>query len=123
MLRFLRKKKAQSTAEYAIIIGLVIAAAMAMQIYIGRSMKGSIKFALDKAVVAGGGEISGNTTQYEPYYLESEYTTTVQGHQEYQETGEGGEYQRYQSIPRRVGRKGEQIIKAVPEEGQQGQNE
>jgi uncharacterized protein (UPF0333 family) len=67
----LRHKRAQSTAEYAIVIALVVGAAMAMQVYLKRSIGGGIRYAVDKAA---------NTTgQYEPYYLESSYTNIEKG--------------------------------------------
>jgi len=63
----LLKRKAQSTAEYAIVIGLVIGAALAMQVYIKRSIAGGIKFTTDKLK----GQSATATGQYEPYYLMS----------------------------------------------------
>ena len=41
------KRKGQSTAEYAIVIGLVIAAAVAMQVYVKRGLQGKMKDAVD----------------------------------------------------------------------------
>lgn len=41
------RKKAQSTAEYAILIGLVVAAITAMQIFIKSGLTQQIKLALD----------------------------------------------------------------------------
>jgi len=58
MLKLMRK--GQSTAEYAIVIGLVIAAAVAMQVYVKRGIQGKVKDAVDNTLQAG---------QYEPYYL------------------------------------------------------
>jgi hypothetical protein len=54
------KRKGQSTAEYAIVIGLVIAAAVAMQVYVKRGIQGKVRDAVDNTLAA---------TQYEPYYL------------------------------------------------------
>jgi hypothetical protein len=64
-------KKAQSTAEYAIVIAIVIGAAIAMQIYVRRGLAGGLKYATDrlKANISDKG-------QYEPYYLEADTTTT-----------------------------------------------
>ncbi|MBU0547987.1 MAG: hypothetical protein KJ710_01080 [Candidatus Omnitrophica bacterium] len=73
MLRILRK--GQSTAEYAIVIGLVIAAAVAMQIYVKRSLQGKVKDAVDYNDPAASG-ILGTTTQYEPYYSTSAMNAT-----------------------------------------------
>lgn len=72
--------KAQSTAEYAIMLGLVIAAIVAMQIYVQRTIKGKVFDASRYLSNAGRDELvgaGGNATlQYEPYYLDSTYTTT-----------------------------------------------
>lgn len=71
--------KAQSTAEYAIMLGLVIAAIVAMQIYVQRTIKGKVFDASRYLSNAGMDELVGTdgnaTLQYEPYYLDSEYTT------------------------------------------------
>ena len=71
----LRKKKAQSTAEYAIVFGLIIAAAVGMQTYIKRSLNAKMKDAADLLTsvdgdVAGVGTLN-DTFQYEPYYSSS----------------------------------------------------
>jgi len=71
MLRL--KRKGQSTAEYAIVIGLVIAAAVAMQVYVKRSLQAKVKDAADYNDSAA---TMLKTTQYEPYYLESDLTNT-----------------------------------------------
>jgi hypothetical protein len=84
MLNFLRGKKGQSTAEYAILIALVIGAAMAMQTYMKRGLQGGIKFAVDKSVKDGG------TKQYEPYYLESSYDVAQKGYKDTEQTEVGG---------------------------------
>ena len=73
MLRRLRK--GQSTAEYAIVIGLVIAAAVAMQVYVKRGLQGKVKDATDY-VDSDAATVLGNTTQYEPYYQGSDMTGT-----------------------------------------------
>lgn len=74
MFRKLRKSKAQSTAEYAILIALVIGAATAMQIYVKRGMQGRVKEVVDHT--GTGGEVAGvelvlSGDQYEPYYSSS----------------------------------------------------
>jgi hypothetical protein len=43
MLRRLRNRKAQNTAEYAILIALVIAAAIGMQTYVKRGVQARVK--------------------------------------------------------------------------------
>jgi len=71
MLRLMRK--GQSTAEYAIVIGLVIAAAVAMQVYVKRSLQAKVKDAVDYSDSAA---TMLTTSQYEPYYSESIIDTT-----------------------------------------------
>jgi hypothetical protein len=44
---FIRKRKAQSTLEYAIIIAVVIAGLIAMQFYIKRGQQGRLRQATD----------------------------------------------------------------------------
>ena len=74
MLRQMRK--GQSTAEYAIVIGLVIGAAVAMQIYVKRSLQAKVKDAVDyndpEATKLG----MFTTGQYEPQYMTSTMTST-----------------------------------------------
>lgn len=68
-------RKAQTTAEYAILIALVVGAIVAMQVYVRRGIQGRIKNAMDHTGVS---DSVGNTTfnftneQYEPYYLSSD---------------------------------------------------
>jgi len=87
-MRFFNKK-GQNTAEYAILIALVIAAAVAMQTYVKRSMQGGVKFAVDKVKKA-----DGRTGQYEPYYLQSSFDTTQSAYKDTVQTEEGGKVTR-----------------------------
>ena len=80
------KSKGQSTAEYAIVIALVIAAVTAMQVYVKRSLQGGVKFTVDK--------LKKDTGQYEPYYSASGYATNVEPYEETEQTKEGGEVKR-----------------------------
>lgn len=75
-----RLRRGQSTAEYAIVIGLVIAAAVAMQVYVKRGIQGKVKDAVDfsKTDVTSGVTI-GATGQYEPYYLTQNLTSSSSG--------------------------------------------
>lgn len=77
----LRKNKAQTTAEYAILIALVIGAALAMQIYVRRGLQGRVKDVVDHT--GSGGEVGSSKDlltfsagQYEPYYITSKSSTT-----------------------------------------------
>ncbi len=76
---FRKLKKAQNTAEYAILIGLIIAAATAMQTYIKRGLQGRIKGGVDY-VATQTSELDTDATgphgQYEPYYLKSQFDTS-----------------------------------------------
>ena len=83
MLQKINKRlKGQSTAEYAILIGLVIAAAVAMQIYVKRALQGrihrSVQYMADYTGDQAGnvGITMGRSTQYEPYYLRSSFNVT-----------------------------------------------
>ncbi len=77
MLIWLRKK-GQNTAEYAILIGLVIAAAAGMQAYLNRGIKSRMKGAFEYLITQTN-TISANSyaRQYEPPpSAESQYLTT-----------------------------------------------
>ena len=74
-------KKGQNTAEYAILIALVVGAAVAMQTYVKRSWQGGVKFAVDKVKKS-----DGVTGQYEPYYSESDYTVSRAAYKDTVET-------------------------------------
>ncbi|MCX5701727.1 MAG: hypothetical protein NTW64_01950 [Candidatus Omnitrophica bacterium] len=68
------KRKGQNIAEYSILIALVIAAAVAMQVYVKRGVQGRIADATDMkppATDVGGGTLTFTANQYEPYYLKS----------------------------------------------------
>lgn len=47
MFKFLRKKKAQSTLEYAVLIIIVIGALLSIQVYIKRGIQGRLRSAAD----------------------------------------------------------------------------
>lgn len=87
MLRKLRNRKAQSTAEYAILIGVVVAALVAMQTYVKRGLQGRMKDATD--TFANETSALGTTAQYEPYYL-SQTRTTQSTSQSAESTSLGG---------------------------------
>lgn len=68
----------QSTAEYAIVLGVVITALVAMQVYVKRGINAKIKDVtnhLSTQVGSGKDVLSGTPLkQYEPYYAQSDYT-------------------------------------------------
>jgi hypothetical protein len=76
MLRLKKNKKAQNTAEYAILIALVIGAVVAMQTYAQRALQGRLRDA--SAELAAQTTELGNTLQYEPYYLNQRTRTDKQ---------------------------------------------
>jgi Flp pilus assembly pilin Flp len=72
MLRnFLKNRKAQNTAEYALLIALVVAGVIAMQTYAQRAMQARIHDA--STYMASTTNTIGGSTQYEPYYMSSNY--------------------------------------------------
>lgn len=68
-------KRAQTTAEYAILIALVVAAVTAMQIYVKRGLQGKVRDVVDNMSTGMALPSNGNA-QYEPYYLNSTANTT-----------------------------------------------
>lgn len=77
MLRIFRNKVAQTTAEYAILIAIVVGAVVAMQVYIKRGLQGRIRDVVDTTGVNGqdaGGDTALTLTgkQYEPYYINND---------------------------------------------------
>ena len=71
--KLMKNKKAQQTAEYALLISLVVAAIIAMQTYAQRTIQARIRDAsvhLTKVT-----NKLGTTAQYEPYYLTTSYDT------------------------------------------------
>jgi len=63
---FLRKAKGQSTLEYVILIGFVVAALIAMGVYMKRGFQGKLRESTDQI-----GE------QYSPGHTTGTFTTTV----------------------------------------------
>ncbi len=87
-------KRAQTTAEYAILIAIVVGAVVAMQVYIRRGMQGRIRNVVDH--VGAGGNVGGDTAsfaftaeQYEPYYTSSE-SSSGRNSKEQEVLGKGG---------------------------------
>jgi Flp pilus assembly pilin Flp len=75
MLRnFLKNRKAQNTAEYALLIALVVAGVIAMQTYAQRALQARIHDA--SIYMENSTSNIGSSTQYEPYYMQSNYTVT-----------------------------------------------
>jgi len=108
MLR--RLKRGQSTMEYAIVIGLVIAAAVGMQIYVKRGLQGKIR---DATNIQATGATWMTGAQYEPNYSAITGMQQTRTATETAETKTGGGIVRTtvgQDVSRRQG--GEQITYA-----------
>ena len=72
--KLIKNKKAQNTAEYAILISLVVAGIIAMQTYAQRALQARVRDAgqyLEQQTTT-----LGTTVQYEPYYLTTNYEVT-----------------------------------------------
>lgn len=84
-------KRAQTTAEYAILIAIVVGAVVAMQVYVRRGLQGRIHDAVNYT-----GDVPANTTfnfsgnQYEPYYMASESASSQLSNQQENLTRGGG---------------------------------
>ena len=72
--KLMRNKKAQNTAEYAILISLVVAGIIAMQTYAQRALQARVRDA--GQYLASQTVDLGTTVQYEPYYLTTNYVVT-----------------------------------------------
>lgn len=80
-MRQLMNKRAQSTAEYAVVIAIVLGAAVGMQTFVKRGLQGRFKDATKTFTESGGtfeGKDMKSLPQYEPYYAHSDISTTVQ---------------------------------------------
>ncbi|MEI6437123.1 MAG: hypothetical protein WCO69_00060 [Candidatus Omnitrophota bacterium] len=72
MLKNIRNKKAQNTAEYAILIALVIGGVVAMQTYAQRALQARVRDTSKYMATSSGNDVGiGTTLQYEPYYSNS----------------------------------------------------
>ncbi len=81
-------KNAQNTAEFAAIMAIVIAAAITMQTYVRRGYQSGVKYAVHKMARENA------NTQYEPYYLVSNFTITRPPYKETEQTLLKGEIKR-----------------------------
>ena len=84
-------KKGQSTAEYVIVLGLIIGVVIAMQTYIKRGLQGRVKDAVDftDQGAAGANVVNFTGAQFEPGYLKSDFTNvrSVKETEELQDEG------------------------------------
>jgi hypothetical protein len=97
------RKRAQTTAEYAVLIAIVVGAVVAMQVYVRRGMQARIKAVVDDTNLGGalpatyGGRsanlFGASANQYEPYYL-AQNTQTGQTSDESENLEIGGSVSR-----------------------------
>jgi Flp pilus assembly pilin Flp len=73
--KLIKNKKAQNTAEYAILISLVVAGIIAMQTYAQRALQAKVR---DAGTYLGTATstLGATTKQYEPYYLTTNYAVS-----------------------------------------------
>ena len=119
MFRRLNAKRGQNTAEYAILIGVIVAAAIAMQVYVRRGMQARIKDAVDFVDtadddVANMQVFQNGVAQYEPYYLASNMTSSQYGTSTEELQIGGGVVRNMQGMT--SGRTGNQVYAAYNEE-------
>ena len=69
--KLMKNKKAQNTAEYAILISLVVAGIIAMQTYAQRALQARVRDA--GQYLSTETSTLGDAVQYEPYYLSTNY--------------------------------------------------
>lgn len=69
--KLFKNKIAQTTAEYALLISLVVAAVIAMQTYAQRAIQARIRGAT--IYMVNQTSVLGTTNQYEAYYTTSDY--------------------------------------------------
>ena len=72
--KLMKNKRAQNTAEYAILISLVVAGIIAMQTYAQRALQSRVRGA--GHYLKNQTTDLGDTVQYEPYYLTTNYEVT-----------------------------------------------
>ncbi len=70
--KFIKGKRGQNTAEYALLIALVVGGAVAMQQYAQRALQARERDA--GTYLAAQTNVLGSSVQYEPYYQQSNYT-------------------------------------------------
>ena len=71
---FFKDKQGQNTAEYALLIALVVAGIIAMQTYAQRALQARVRDA--SVFMADETQTIGNAVQYEPYYMQTNYEVT-----------------------------------------------
>ena len=90
-----RGRSGQSTAEYAILIAIVVAGMVGMQVYVKRGLQARYKVASDRLTAGTATEQIGDrpflhtVDQYEPYYANQDVGTQQDRTESDQFTGDG----------------------------------
>ncbi len=71
----MKNKKAQNTAEYAILIALVVGGVIAIQTYAQRALQARVRGAAQYLTTQT--NAIGTDSQYEPYYLTTNYLVST----------------------------------------------
>ncbi len=109
--------RGQSTAEYAIVFAVVLAALVGMQIYVKRGMNARLKDASDSSVDAlwtklgKTGTPAATDAQYEPYYASSDYDINQKA--SHREKVEEGGVVKKEQVDETTTRSGSQTIGVV----------
>ena len=117
MPRSSRRRRGQSTAEYAITLGVVVAALVGMQIYVKRAMNAKLKDGADSAFESVWTKLGRTTAptaderQYEPYYASSDYN--VKQDSNHQDVVEAGGILKKKGITEKTNRTGSQTTAAA----------
>ena len=109
-------RSGQSTAEYAIVLGVVLAALVGMQIYVRRGVNARLKDGSDSALSAIRANLgittasTGDDRQYEPYYASSDFNV-IQTTDRVEEVKAGGVVE-HKGIREQTDRTGQQKTEA-----------
>ena len=78
MFKFLKKRKAQSTMEYAVLIIIIIGALLSIQVYIKRGIQGRLRSAADDiGEQFSSGKMNATTTTVSHSKTHDEYATGI----------------------------------------------
>ncbi len=90
-------KKAQSTAEYVIVLGLIVGAVVAMRAFVTKGLQGRLRDATNYVENPTIGNVTTNIftgAQYDPYYLGSDFDTEQRANESENITTAGGDITR-----------------------------
>lgn len=108
------RKKGQSTAEYAILIGIVIAAAVGIQTYVKRGIQAKFKDTVDNFVVKSSGGTADtkvlNEMQFEHEDYKAKSTQTITEASSYDKLNKDGTFNRLSTETQQLGDDGDYRI-------------